>query len=113
MILQRFISRPITTQFNCDFCGKSKKSKEILRKHIRNVHTNKPTACKVCGKVFRNISLVQAHMLYHKDEKRIHFCPMCPDKPPWWTAVALKRHQEANHGFGPGFQCDMCDSNYK
>lgn len=53
-----------------------------MRKHIRNVHTNKPTACKVCGKVFRNISLVQVliFILYLKSNffiKIIIFRPTC------------------------------------
>jgi hypothetical protein len=52
-------------------------------------------------------------MLYHKDAKRIHFCSLCPDKPPYWTAVALKRHQESRHGYGNGYICEVCCSVFR
>ncbi|CRL07926.1 CLUMA_CG021004, isoform A [Clunio marinus] len=94
--------------YTCDFCGKTRTNRRLLSKHIRNVHTSQPTPCRVCGKIFRNKPLLQAHMIYHKDYKRIHFCPMCPEKPPYVTAVALKRHQESAHGLGQGYQCEIC-----
>lgn len=97
----------------CDHCGKTRTTRYALSKHIRNVHIVQPSPCTVCGKVFRNKPLLQAHMIYHKDYKRIHFCPLCPEKPPYVTAVALKRHQESNHGFGNGYHCDICDAVYK
>ena len=97
----------------CDHCGKTRTTRYALSKHIRNVHISMPSPCSVCGKVFRNKPLLQAHMIYHKDYKRIHFCPLCPDKPPYVTAVALKRHQESNHGFGNGYHCEICDAVYK
>jgi Zinc finger, C2H2 type len=97
----------------CDHCGKIKKTRYELSKHIRNVHITIPSPCTVCGKVFRNKPLLQAHMIYHKDYKRIHFCPLCPDKPPYVTAIALKRHQESNHGYGNGYHCDICNAFYK
>jgi uncharacterized Zn-finger protein len=101
------------TILTCDHCGKTRTTRYALSKHIRNVHIVQPSPCTFCGKVFRNRPLLQAHMIYHKDYKRIHFCPLCPDKPPYVTAVALKRHQESNHGYGNGYHCDICDAVYK
>lgn len=97
----------------CDHCGKSYPTKYAVRKHIRCVHYVLPSPCKVCLKVFRNKTLLSAHMILHDQSKRIHFCPLCPDKPPYVTAVALKRHQEATHGFGSGYNCDLCKNGYK
>lgn len=101
------------TILTCDQCGKTRTSRYALNKHIKTVHTVAPEACKVCGKVFKNKTLVSAHMLYHKESKRIHFCSLCPDKPPYWTAVQLKRHQESNHGYGNGYQCEICLTTYR
>lgn len=101
------------TKVFCDHCGKSYASKYAVRKHIKCVHLVQLSPCLVCGKVFRNKTLLKAHMILHDQSKRIHFCPMCPDKPPYVTAVALKRHQEAFHGYGNGYSCDLCTNGYK
>lgn len=110
-----YSSKPVAnpTIYTCDHCGKTRTNRATLSKHIRNVHRSEPAPCGICGKVFRNRSLMQAHMIYHKDSKRIHFCSLCPDKPPYVTAVALRRHQESNHGYGPGYRCEICHSNYR
>lgn len=101
------------TIFHCDLCGKTRTSRYAINKHIKTVHLVAPTACKVCGKIYRNKTLAHAHMLYHREEKRIHFCSLCPDKPAYFTSVALKRHQESNHGFGSGYSCDLCNATYR
>ena len=51
-------------------------------------------------------------MMYHDETKRIHCCPMCPEKPGWFTAVALRRHQKSHHLGLKGYQCDIayCES---
>lgn len=114
-LINLFFSEPEANPiiYSCDHCGKTRTNKYDLAKHIQNVHRFNPTPCTVCGKVFRNKRLVQAHMIYHNERKRIHYCPLCPNKPPWFTAVALKRHQESHHGFGPGYHCEACNTVYR
>lgn len=51
-------------------------------------------------------------MMYHDETKRIHFCPLCPDKPGYFTAVALRRHQKSHHIGLRQFSCDFCDASY-
>lgn len=73
---------------------------------MRNVHRVRETPCNVCGKVFRTPALLQKHMMYHDETKRIHRCSMCPDKPGWFTNVALKRHQKSHHMGLKEYNCD-------
>lgn len=112
-VISRLLNRASLVMFICDFCGKEKKSRNILWKHLHAVHANNPSPCKFCGKIFRNKALLQAHMIYHKESKRIHSCPMCPEKPPYVTAVALRRHQETHHGYGAGYNCEVCYAVFK
>ena len=37
---------------------------------------------------------------------------MCPEKPGWFTAVALRRHQKSHHLGLKGYHCDIayCES---
>lgn len=97
----------------CDYCGKVFTLRRKFTKHLRTVHLSIPSPCTICRKVYRNKTLLNAHMLYHTEARRIHYCVHCPDKPPWWTAVALRRHQESNHGLGPGYYCPQCGVGFR
>ncbi|CRL07924.1 CLUMA_CG020945, isoform A [Clunio marinus] len=104
---------PNPTVYECDYCGTTRNYRRLISKHIRNVHRQDISTCPHCGKIFRNKSLLQSHMIYHQDSKRIHFCPMCPTRPPYAKAIGLRRHQEAVHGLGPGYHCEICFKNFK
>lgn len=93
--------------YHCDICDKVRPSKRSLFNHMRNVHRVQETPCSVCGKVFRTKALVQKHMIYHTETKRIHKCYMCPDRPPYFTNVALQRHQRSHHFQEKGYACDI------
>lgn len=96
--------------FTCDICGQQRISRLAIYDHIRRTHVNDPSPCHICGKVFRHPSLLKTHMKYHTTP--MHTCLMCPDKA-YATAQALRRHQESNHGLGPGYPCDYCPAIYK
>lgn len=53
-------------------------------------------------------------MMYHDETKRIHFCQLCPDKPGYFTGVALRRHQKSHHIGLKEYQCeiDYCDASF-
>lgn len=59
-------------------------------------------------------ALLQKHMMYHDETKRIHFCPLCPDRPGYFTGVALRRHQKSHHIGLKEYQCDSacCDASF-
>ena len=46
--------------------------------------------------------------MYHDETKRVFFCNMCPDKPGYFTNVALKRHQKSHVGKKDNYHCDDC-----
>ncbi|KAG5680452.1 hypothetical protein PVAND_009960 [Polypedilum vanderplanki] len=100
--------------FQCDICSKQRPTKRSLFNHMRNVHRVQKTPCNVCGKVFRTKALLQKHMMYHDETKRIHFCPLCPDKPGYFTGVALRRHQKSHHEGIKEYHCgiDYCDASF-
>lgn len=106
------VGQPKDIVYQCDICSKLRPTKRSLFNHMRNVHRVRETPCNVCGKVFRTPALLQKHMMYHDETKRIHKCPMCPDKPGWFTNVALKRHQKSHHLGIKEFECDAeyCDA---
>lgn len=106
------VGQPKDIVYQCDICSKMRPTKRSLFNHMRNVHRVRETPCNVCGKVFRTPALLQKHMMYHDETKRVHRCPMCPDKPGWFTNVALKRHQKSHHLGMKEYQCDAeyCDA---
>lgn len=84
--------------FQCDLCGRVYKTKQAISKHVRNIHRSNHVPCPVCGKIFRTKELLQKHSKYHDETKRSFMCQYCPEKPGWYTNVALKRHQRSHFG---------------
>lgn len=52
--------------------------------------------------------------MYHDETKRIHFCALCPDRPGYFTGVALRRHQKSHHVGLKEYRCDsdFCDATF-
>ena len=65
---------------------------------MRNTHRVQESQCHICNKVFRTKVLLKKHMMYHDETKRTFKCKLCPDKPGYFTNVALKRHQKSHVG---------------
>ncbi|CAG2054839.1 unnamed protein product, partial [Timema podura] len=65
--------KPLT----CHVCGKQFRIKEVLRKHIGEVHErHKNFLCSICGKAFPSNSALKDHSLIHSEE-RPFVCHMC------------------------------------
>nr|CAD7264695.1 unnamed protein product [Timema shepardi] len=65
--------KPLT----CHVCGKQFRIKEVLRKHISEVHErHKNFLCSICGKAFPSNSALKDHNLIHSEE-RSFVCHMC------------------------------------
>ena len=63
--------------FHCKKCGKSFKTKQILGRHDKFVHTNyRPFACKECDKKFQTKMILRTHMRVHTGEKPFK-CKTC------------------------------------
>jgi KRAB domain-containing zinc finger protein len=84
--------------WQCEVCSKICANKLALKDHKRNSHKVQESPCNVCFKVFRTKVLLRKHMMYHDETKRTFKCQFCPDKPGYFTNVALKRHQRSHNG---------------
>ena len=63
--------------FHCKKCGKSFKTKQILGRHDKFVHTDyRPFACKECDKKFQTKMILRTHMRVHTGEKPFK-CKTC------------------------------------
>lgn len=99
--------------FQCHICSKLCPTKRSLFDHMRNTHRVQQSTCNICMKTFRTRVLLKKHMMYHDETKRIFKCNLCPDKPGYFTNVALKRHQKSHVG-SRDYHCDFpsCESAY-
>ena len=62
---------------HCKKCGKRFKTKQILGRHDRFVHTDdRPFACKECDKRFQTKMILRTHMRVHTGEKPFK-CKVC------------------------------------
>ncbi|KAG8238220.1 hypothetical protein J437_LFUL017896 [Ladona fulva] len=61
---------------DCPFCGKSFRSRENLRLHVRKHTGERPFECSVCGRAFGGKSDMTRHLRIHTGERpyRCHVC---------------------------------------
>lgn len=97
--------------FQCHTCSKVCPTRRSLFDHMRNTHRIQESPCTVCGKVFRTKILLKKHMMYHDETRRTFKCKLCPNKPGYFTNVALKRHQKSHIG-RKDFQCSDCGAGF-
>ncbi|CRK96019.1 CLUMA_CG009459, isoform A [Clunio marinus] len=97
--------------FHCQICGRSYFNKELLRKHILNVHEKpKHLSCSMCGRRFRSEESLKNHKLLP------HFlsCELCGKMVRKKT---LKRHLKGVHFNikinGKSYQCDICGKKFR
>ena len=107
------VGQAVGETFQCDVCSKICPTKRSLFDHQRNTHRVQEATCTICGKIFRTKVLLKKHCMYHDETKRVYKCKLCPEKPGWFTAVALRRHQKSHAG-DRDFHCDFfsCESSY-
>lgn len=61
--------------FKCELCSKGYSNKAILNRHSCTPSRQK-TSCKICGKVYRSLGSMAYHLLKHKGEKPFA-CGVC------------------------------------
>ena len=80
----------------CDICGKGFNARHRLTLH-KWIHKEATVACPVCHKKFRNRRYMKKHMLCHTDEKP-YACNLCDRvyKDPSALKVHIKRKHDPN-----------------
>ncbi|KAJ8683755.1 hypothetical protein QAD02_019547 [Eretmocerus hayati] len=63
--------------FTCRICGKKLMNKQILKRHMKNVHLlSRSLPCSMCNKVFKDKGSLKRHEKTHSCKKP-HSCPIC------------------------------------
>eukprot|EP00092_Neocalanus_flemingeri_P015646 GFUD01016935.1.p1 GENE.GFUD01016935.1~~GFUD01016935.1.p1 ORF type:complete len:409 (-),score=87.94 GFUD01016935.1:7-1233(-) len=99
------------TQFPCDLCGKSFRTKSKLTDHA-SVHAGfKPYQCVLCQKAYSLKENLKAHMTNHKKEvMKLHNCQVC--SKPFYYLSKIIEHMEEAHPFVFPYNCNVCDQNF-
>uniref|UniRef100_A0A4W2DPS1 Zinc finger protein n=1 Tax=Bos indicus x Bos taurus TaxID=30522 RepID=A0A4W2DPS1_BOBOX len=93
-----------------DSCGKRLKSKEALRRHQENVHTEKrPYNCEICNKSFKRLDQVGAHKVIHSEDKP-YKCKLCGKG--FAHRNVYKNHKKTHSEERP-FQCEECKALFR
>lgn len=79
--------------FNCDICGYACKTTQYLKRHRRDVHSDKKLPCEECGKTFKNLKLLGQHKQGHKPHA--YKCFLC-DRT-YVTVQPFKIHLQKVH----------------
>ncbi|XP_068112499.1 zinc finger protein 662-like isoform X4 [Hyperolius riggenbachi] len=95
-------------KFPCTLCGKRFKNNTLLSVHHR-VHTGeRPFSCSVCGKWFTQKGTLLRHQRIHTDERPFS----CSECGKWFTQKGtLLRHQRIHTGERP-FSCLECGKGF-
>ena len=98
--------------FVCSLCGKVLKTKETLKKHKSNVHSDhRPFPCLQCPSRFKVKQALLDHVSFvHKDERRF-LCSHCSAR--YKTKVQLSIHVRSKHSDERPFQCAQCSARFK
>ena len=84
----------------CESCGKSFQ-KDVLSRHISNVHEGQKDQCAFCGESFLHLKVHISKI--HYGQKQNHKCDCC-DKA-CLTSYTLKKHVETIHGGQKDHEC--------
>ena len=90
----------------CDKCDKSFTQKNALQEHIERVHEGKRYICSFCGLELTSKKGLRQHMETIHEGKRPHLCTICG--ADFSQQQHLKRHIESVHE-KKQHPCSMCD----
>ncbi|CAL4096808.1 unnamed protein product, partial [Meganyctiphanes norvegica] len=82
-------------EYLCSVCGKSLRTKEKLKEHMRKHSDDRPFVCKECGKGFKYSSNLRTHLLAHEGKKP-QMCSICSFG--CMTKANLKLHMAKHTG---------------
>ena len=98
--------------FNCETCGKSFKTPEILKQHNKIVHASEEDrfshCCEVCGRKFAQKANLESHMRTHTGDKPFA-CDFCSKS--FSQKGNLDEHRRTHTGEKP-YVCDICGSRH-
>ncbi|XP_021701428.1 zinc finger protein 14 [Aedes aegypti] len=85
-----------SSEWNCEPCGKSFKSKGGLSQHNQQRHSGPtPHGCRICGKRFRDFDTMQQHTQRHLMKDKPYKCEECPKQFIRYSDLA--RHVNLHH----------------
>lgn len=89
--VERHMKRTHFSKHICDICGSKFATNGNLIKHMRIHSGDRPYICEMCGKNFRQKSILEIHIKsIHTGEKR-HVCDTCEKK--FTTPAELRKHK--------------------
>ncbi|GAB0099716.1 hypothetical protein DMENIID0001_156030 [Sergentomyia squamirostris] len=96
--------------FCCDICSKSFKTRDILHRHVKNVHgTDGNFRCSDCPKKFKAKQYLMAHQAIHNDNLTLK-CSIC--KEIFSSRHRLQYHRRLFHN-EKTFDCSICSMKFK
>ena len=104
---------PITEAHVCEFCDKAFKEKDLLKRHIEQVHkgTNR-VDCDECNKTFSFSGDLKKHVKnVHQGESIDCVCKHCGKS--YKMQKNLNRHIREVHENRRSHQCDLCQKTFK
>ncbi|XP_072051664.1 uncharacterized protein [Amphiura filiformis] len=104
----------------CSHCGNSYIDQSSLMKHKRRIHgITPPCKCQLCGKEFKNESLLNSHNCLpniHSNEGNstdppLYVCSHCRNS--YICQSSLVKHKRQIHGITPPCKCQLCGKEFK
>ncbi|CAC5372222.1 KRAB [Mytilus coruscus] len=96
----------------CEICKKNYKSKQILQKHMKAVHSEtRDYVCDLCGKSFSRSDGLKQHLKTHSTDDSIKVeCSLCGKLLSSRTAlnVHMRIHQDAEP-----YICEVCGKSFR